>query len=39
MAFLSEIYGTTRIKVGCTWVHILWLPQRRHWDATEVTRA
>ena len=30
----------SRIKVGCSCVHILWLPQwRRHWDATEVTRA
>jgi len=38
MAFLSEIYDTNWIKVGCTRVHILGLPQwKRHWDATMVT--
>jgi len=39
MAFPPEVYDTNCIKVDCTYVHVPWLSQGRHWDATEVATA
>jgi len=30
MAFPKEIYGTNWIKVGCTFMHVPYLPQGKH---------